>query len=271
VPTATEVADLVWSAHISWLFAELPYEERPRAARRAGFRCIESVWPQPDEREQLPARIAEEGLSVSLLNCAAGDLEAGDRGFINDPSRGDQAERSFADAAALASRIGAKTINVLVGRALPDLGLRRQREAAVLTLRSFGAEARARGLTVVVEPLNEMENPGYLASDPASARELIEDAGSESLGILFDVYHLARVGSDPLAAIDRHGDLIRHVQISDFPGRGEPGSGNLDLPAILARLRSCGYRGAIGLEYRPTAATLGSLAFTRSSEYPVAL
>ncbi len=268
--TATEVADLIWSAHISWLFEELPYEERPRAARRAGFRCIEAVWPQPAEREQLQARITEEGLSVSLLNCAAGNLEAGERGFINDPSRGDQAERGFAAAADLASRIGAKTINVLVGRALPDLGVRRQRDAAILRLRSFGAEARARGLTVVVEPLNKVENPGYLAPDPASAQKLIEDAGSDALGILFDVYHLARVGSDPLAAIDRHGELIRHVQISDFPGRGEPGSGNLDLPAILARLRSRGYRGAIGLEYRPTAATLRSLAFTSSPEYPVA-
>ncbi len=268
--TPIEVADLIWSAHISWLFAERPYEERPRAARRAGFRCIETVWPQHGEREQLPARVEKEGLSVSLLNCAAGNLEAGERGFINDPSRGEQAERGFAAAAALATRIGAKTINVLVGRALPDLAVWRQRDAAILLLRSFGAEARARGLTVVVEPLNEVENPGYLAPDPASARQLIEDAGSEALGILFDVYHLARVGSDPLAAIDRHGDLIRHVQISDFPGRGEPGSGNLDLPAILDRLRSSGYRGAIGLEYRPTAATVRSLAFTRSAEYPVA-
>src|SRR5690349_20959853 len=116
-----EAADLIWSAHISWLFSELPYEKRPQAARRAGFRFIETVWPQPDEREQLPARIEKEGLSVSLLNCAAGDLEAGERGFINDPSRGDQAERGFAAAAALAGRIGAKTINVLVGRELPGL------------------------------------------------------------------------------------------------------------------------------------------------------
>jgi hydroxypyruvate isomerase len=264
------VADLTWSAHISWLFAELPYEERPRAARRAGFGCIETAWPEPDERERLPARVEEEELSVSLLNCPAGDIEAGERGFINDPSRGEEAERGFAAAADLAIRTGARTINVLVGRALPDLGLRRQRDAAVLRLRSFGDEARARGLIVVVEPLNEAENPDYLAPDPASARELIEDAGSDALGILFDVYHLARVGGDPLAAIDRHADLIRHVQISDFPGRGEPGSGSLDLPGILERLRSHGYRGAIGVEYRPTAATVGSLAFTRSAEYPVA-
>jgi hydroxypyruvate isomerase len=124
-------------------------------------------------------------------------------------------------------------------------------------------------LSVVVEPLNDAENPGYLAPDPASARQLIEEAGSEALGILLDVYHLARVGTDPLETIDHHGELIRHVQISDFPGRGEPGSGNLDIPAILARLRSCGYRGAIGLEYRPTGATGTSLAFTESADYPV--
>jgi hydroxypyruvate isomerase len=40
-----------WSAHISWLFGELPYLERVGAARAAGFGTIESAWPA-DERDR---------------------------------------------------------------------------------------------------------------------------------------------------------------------------------------------------------------------------
>jgi hydroxypyruvate isomerase len=269
VETPPGARGLTWSAHISWLFEELPYPERPKAARMAGFRCIETAWPQQADRENLAGTIADQGLCVSLLNCPAGNVEAGERGFINDPSRSDEAERGFSAAAALAVQIGAPKINVLIGRAIPTLSMRRQRDAVVSRLRSFAAEAQARGLLVVVEPLNEAENPGYLAPDPTSARQLIEDAGSEALGLLFDVYHLARVGVDPLGAIDRHGQLIRHVQISDFPGRGQPGTGSLNLAEILSRLRSSGYWGAIGLEYRPSGSTLSSLAFTRRPGFPV--
>ncbi len=269
--TPSKTEDLTWSAHISWLFEELPYLERLGAAGRAGFRCIETAWPQPAERERLPERVANEGLAVSLINCSAGAVGAGERGFINDPSRRVEAERCFSDAAALAVQIGAPNVNVLVGRALPNLSVRRQREAVISALRSFGAEARARGLRVVVEPLNLAENPGYLAPDPLSARRLIEDAGSEALGLLFDVYHLARVDADPLAAIERHAQLIHHVQVSDCPGRGQPGTGSLDLPKILSRLDSAGYRGAVGLEYRPRGSTADSLDFLREAGLPVSL
>ncbi|WP_344571284.1 TIM barrel protein, partial [Streptomyces caniferus] len=42
-----------------------------------------------------------------------------------------------------------------------------------------------------------------------------------------------------------------HVQIADSPGRGAPGTGSLDLAALLARLQKAGYDGWTGLEYKP--------------------
>ncbi|MGE5408924.1 MAG: hydroxypyruvate isomerase family protein [Syntrophothermus sp.] len=264
-----ERVSLRWSAHVSWLFTEHPYLERPQAAREAGFRLVESAWPGPVEREGLPRALAEQGLSVPLLNCPAGHVAKGERGFINDPSRAGEAERYFSEAVELAVRIGAGAVNVLAGLALPGVGERRQRDTARAMLRALAAEAGARGIGVVLEPLNEAENPGYLTPDPDSARRLLEAAGSENLGLLLDVYHLVRVGSDPLEAIRRHGELIRHVQISDFPGRGQPGTGDLDLREVLSALLANGYRGAIGLEYTPLGGTAASLSFTRASALPV--
>ncbi|MGD0452076.1 MAG: TIM barrel protein [Solirubrobacteraceae bacterium] len=263
---------LVFSAHISWLFGERPYLERVGAARRAGFRWIESAWPaEPDDRAQLPAKVAEHGVAVALLNCPAGDVEHGERGFANDPARREQLEQAFLAAAELAQRIGAGKLNLLVGRALPGVRLERQRTSVVEALRALAPEAAARGLRIVIEPLNAIENPGYLAPTPQDAAELIEAAGSDALGLLLDVYHVARVGADPLAAVERCAGLIGHVQIADFPGRGQPGSGALDIRGILEALDAVGYTGAVGLEYEPRGSSEASLAFLRSGWQPASL
>ncbi|HTZ87078.1 MAG TPA: TIM barrel protein [Solirubrobacteraceae bacterium] len=263
-----------WSAHISWLFTELPYLERPAAARAAGFQAIESAWPD-DERDRagLAEAVAEQraaaraegrDLDVALLNCPAGNTAGGERGFVNDESRREEAEAAFDEAVELALAIGAPCLNLLVGRALPDVPVSRQREAIVSALRSFAPRARAAGLRILLEPVNEIENPGFLAPTPGAAVELIEASGAEhagQLGLLLDVYHVARAGDDPAAAIKRYGEWIGHVQISDWPGRGAPGTGSLDFTTILSALAESRYDGAVGMEYEPkesTEETLGS-------------
>jgi hydroxypyruvate isomerase len=252
---------LRWSAHISWLFGELPYLERVGAARRAGLDWIETAWPAPAEHDGLARAIAEHGVGVALLNCDAGDVANGERGFVNDPARREEAERAFLAAAELAQRVGARELNVLVGRELPGIGRERQLRAVVDALRAFAEEARARGLGIALEPLNEIENPGFLAPTPEAAAALIEQVGSDAVGLLLDVYHVARAGAKPAAAIERHAALIRHVQLADFPGRGQPGSGVLDIWALLHTLDASGYAGAVGLEYEPRGTSAASLQF----------
>jgi 3-hydroxyisobutyrate dehydrogenase-like beta-hydroxyacid dehydrogenase len=57
------------------------------------------------------------------------------------------------------------------------------------------------------------------------------------------------------AAIARYTDRTAHVQVADAPGRGEPGTGDLDLDRYLGKLSDHGYAGWVGLEYKPTTAT----------------
>jgi hydroxypyruvate isomerase len=254
-----------WSAHISWLFTEVPYLERVAAARDAGFTTIESAWPEREQdRGGLAAAVAEQGVDVALLNCPAGDTASGERGFVNDASRRDEADAAFGEAVELAVAIGAPNLNLLVGRALPSVPESRQRAAIASALRSFAPIAAAHGLRILLEPVNEIENPGFLAPTPDAAVELIEAAGSdhaEHLGLLLDLYHVARAGDDPASAIERHREWIGHVQVSDHPGRGAPGSGTLPVWDLLDQLRASRYDGAVGLEYEVPGATKESLGF----------
>lgn len=255
-----------WSAHISWLFAELPFLERVGAARAAGFSTIESAWPEAErDRAMLPAAVAEHGVDVALLNCAAGDAAGGERGFVNDDSRREEAERAFADALALAAAVGAPNVNVFVGRALPGVPESRQRAAIVAALRSFAPLAADAGVRILLEPVNAIEHPGFLAPTPDAAVALIEEVGDDRLGLLLDVHHVARAGDDPLDAIARHGERIGHVQVSDHPGRGAPGTGRLDFAAIFEALAASGYDGAVGLEYEPRGPTEPTLELWRKS------
>jgi hydroxypyruvate isomerase len=256
-----------WSAHISWLFAELPYLRRITAARGAGFTAIESAWPErAQDRAGLAAAVAEQRVDVVLLNCAAGDTASGERGFINDDSRREEAEAAFTEAVELAVAIGATNLNLLVGRALPGVSESRQRAAIVSALRSFAPLAAANGLRILLEPVNEIENPGFLAPTPHDAAALIEQAGADQLGLLLDLYHVARAGDDPSAAIERHRERIGHVQISDHPGRGAPGTGELPIWDLLEQLRASRYDGAVGLEYEPYGPTEPTLDFMRDTQ-----
>ncbi|HTA04987.1 MAG TPA: TIM barrel protein [Solirubrobacteraceae bacterium] len=259
-----------FSAHISWLFTELPYLELVGAARAAGFSTIESAWPDDQgDREGLAAAVAEQrraapDFAVALLNCPAGDTDGGERGFINDDSRRDEAEAAFAAAVELAVAIGAPKLNLLVGRALPGVPESSQRDAIVAALRSFAPVARQHGLRILLEPVNAIENPGFLAPTPDAAVALIEAAGAEhadQLGLLLDIYHVARAGDDPARAIERHRKWIGHVQISDHPGRGAPGTGSLPIWELLEQLRTSRYEGAVGLEYQAPVPIGDSLRF----------
>jgi hydroxypyruvate isomerase len=99
------------------------------------------------------------------------------------------------------------------------------------------------------------------AADAATVVDRARAAGAGNVGILFDVYHLATNGDDIDRAIAAYADKVAHVQIADAPGRGEPGTGQLDLDGYLARLEQAGYTGWVGLEYKPTVPTVESLAW----------
>lgn len=202
--------------------------------------------------------------AVALLNCPGGDSATGERGFVNDDTRREEAETAFAEAVELAVAIGAPNLNLLVGRSLPGVPESRQRAAIVSALRSFAPVALERGLRILLEPVNEIENPGFLAPTPDAAVELIEAAGAEhagQLGLLLDLYHVARAGDDPARAIERHHEWIGHVQLSDHPGRGAPGTGSLPIWDLLEALQASRYEGAVGLEYKAPAPTEESLGY----------
>lgn len=242
------------------LFTELPPCERPAAAARAGFGCVETWWPPADDVAAWVAAVREAGVDVACVNADGGDIGAGERGFCTDPDQAERTLEAVRAAVAVAVAVNAPAVNVLAGLVRPDRPLESQRAAAVAVLRTCGELAAAAGRVIVVEPINAVDVPGYLLPTPAAATALLRETGHPAVRLLYDAYHVARGGGDPLAELAAVAPWIAHVQYADCPGRGAPGTGGVSLQALVERLAAVGYEGAIGLEFAPGGPTEPALA-----------
>ena len=243
-----------FSANMSILFKEAPLLERFGRAAEAGFSAVEFWWPGHDvELGQIERAVEVAALEVALFNFDAGDMPAGDRGLAGDPDREQQFRENVPVALELARSLGCRKMNVLVGHEIPGMGRDEQLALARENVR-FAAE-EAVGITVMVEAVNTFENGPYLLYTTEQAVEFVREVGRENVRVQHDFYHMQRMEGNLVANLQEHIGSIGHVQIADSPGRGEPGTGEINYPYVLAALEDLGYDGHIGLEYNPTTET----------------
>ncbi len=253
-----------FAANISLLFAEAPFLERPALAARAGLSAIELWWPPADALDGLEDAVRDAGVEVALLNFDAGDMAAGDRGLLSDPARLDAFRANVPVALELASRLGCRRLNALVGVRVPALTAEEQLELARESVAWAADEAAASGASVLVEALNTYENGAYLLTRTEEARRFVEAVGRRNVLLQYDAYHMQRMEGNLTETLRAHIDRIGHIQIADVPGRGEPGTGEIRFDFLLAEIDRLGYEGWVGLEYRPSGgSTEASLAWLR--------
>jgi len=259
---------LPYLVNCSLLFTEVPLLRRPAAAKAAGFTAVEFWWPfatpVPPDREvdAFATAIEDAGVSLIGLNFFAGDLAGPDAGVLSIPARGGEFRDNIDVVAGLAGRLGIQGCNALYGNRVEGVDPAAQDELATESIVLAAKAVAGTGTTVLIEPVSGPKPyPLRTADDAAAVVSRVRAAGAANVGFLCDLYHLASNGDDIDAAIAAHSGITAHVQIADAPGRGEPGSGQLDLGRYLAELADRGYRGWVSLEYKPTSATEESLAW----------
>src|SRR3954452_1538575 len=238
-------------ANISLLFTEVPFLERFAAARSAGFDAVELWWPRGEDLDAVEAAVADAGVEVVLLNFDAGDMPAGDRGLFSDPARAAELEANLPVALAFADAIGCRRLNALLGFGSLDLARENVQRVADL----------AGEKTILIEAVNSFENGPYLLTNTRDSASFVRSTGRDNVRVQYDAYHMQRMEGNLLPTIAEHLDLIGHVQIADAPGRGEPGTGEIDYEYLLPKLDELGYDGWVGLEYKPTGATVDTLSW----------
>ncbi|MEO5851875.1 MAG: TIM barrel protein [Nocardioides sp.] len=263
---------LRYLANCSMLFTERPLLERPQAAKDAGFDAIEFWWPWPDQPvpgdadvDAFVASVRDAGVQLVGLNFFAGDLAGPDCGVLSIPDRAGQFRENLPVSVGIGEQLGVSSFNALYGNRVDGSSPREQDELGREQLGLAADAADAIGAGVLVESVSGPKPyPLRTAADSAAVVTAVRADGHANVGFLCDLFHLANNGNDPdelAQAIATYADLTTHVQIADCPGRGEPGTGDLDLLGLVGDLAAHGYTGWVGLEYKPTTDTEASLAW----------
>jgi hydroxypyruvate isomerase len=248
-----------FAANLTMLFNEVPFLDRFERAAKAGFEAVEFLFPYAVPAADIRARLADNGLKLVLHNLPAGDWDAGERGIACLPERRDEFRRGVGRALEYATALGVPQLNCLAGKAPAQVADATLRTTLVDNLRFAAAELGAAGLKLLVEPINHYDIPGFYLNRSAQALAILDEVGAGNAFLQYDIYHMQRTEGELAATLQRHLARIAHIQIADNPGRNEPGTGEINYPFLFRHLDRIGYKGWVGCEYKPAAATEAGL------------
>jgi hydroxypyruvate isomerase len=201
----------------------------------------------------LPAEHWAQARGLGLELVVVDGHESIDLGF-NDRSRHaslqDQVRRALDGAVAA----GVRNLSVMSG----STGEAADAEAiAICTegLAPLAEEAAAAGVCLLLEPLNtKVDHPDHQCRTTDWGVAVIEQVGSPSLRLLYDVYHMQLMEGDLLRTIDRVFEHIGHIHTAGVPGRHELDDlQEVNWRGVAAHLRAHGYQGFVGHEFVPRA------------------
>jgi 2-dehydrotetronate isomerase len=255
-----------FAANLSMLYPELDFLERFEAAAQDGFKAVEFLFPYAYDAEVLAAKLAQQGLQQVLFNAPPGGSEresidkawaAGARGLACLPGREVEFQAGIALALTYSKALNCPRLHVMAGLVPAGETRASVRATYVNNIRHAAQLAAAQGVTILIEPLNLRDNPGFFLSRQDDAHGLIEEIGEPNVAVQFDLYHCQIVEGDLATKIRRYlpTGRVGHFQIAGVPMRHEPDLGELNYPYIFDVIdevsAACGWQGWVGCEYRP--------------------
>ena len=227
------------------VFQELPFIERVRRIDELGFQVEIWDWTVKD----IDALVATGATFSSMTGYTEGSLA--------DAAGGEALLRTAEQTIEIARGLGCTRLVVhgtqLDSRGLPVAPVENVTPTmwltAYRTLSRLAELGERAGVTFCLENLNlAVDHPGVPFARAEDTLALVEAVGSPGVRMMLDLYH-AQIGEGNLIELLRRADgLIGEVQVADVPGRCEPGTGEINYPAIAQALEHLGYTGTIGLE-----------------------
>jgi 2-dehydrotetronate isomerase len=248
-----------FSANLGFLFSDRPEIERVAAAASCGFKAVEMHWPYHVPAHDMRDALAAYDLTMLGLNMPVGDV-AGDFGLAAVPGRESEFQQALDQALSYGTTIQASAIHCLAGIVSHEDNAPAER-TFIANLQMAADKAGQAGMTVLIEPMNHRDRPGYFLHHVEQAAAIIEQAGRRNIKLMFDCYHVQITQGDLIARLRTHLDLIGHVQIAAVPSRAEPDEGEVNYREIFRALDSLGYQGWVGAEYKPRGRTEDGLGW----------
>jgi len=233
---------------MGWCFDPMPAPELARHCKSLGLVAMEGVG-----REHYPF-IRELGLKISLVSS-----HGWQRG-VCDPAQHDFCEKALREAIDVAVAIDCSKVITFTG--LLPAGMDRQeaeRNCIAGWKRVIGYAERNK-ITLCLEHLNSRDDthpmkghPGYFGDDVDQCVRMIEQIGSPSMKLLFDIYHVQIMHGDVIRRIRQYHNVVAHYHTAGVPGRGElDDTQEVNYPAVMLAILETGYEGFVAQEFIPT-------------------
>lgn len=252
------------AANLSMMFTELAFLDRFAAAAAAGFPAVEFLFPYDFAAAEIAARLKQHRLAQALFNLPPGDWAKGERGMAALPGRENEFMAGLERALDYALATGCKRLHAMAGNWPASADRREGTAVYVQNLRRAAERVARHGITLLIEPLNSRDNPGYFLNTTTEAMAVLRAVGSENVQLQLDLYHCQITEGDLAMHIRNLAGAYAHVQIAGVPDRHEPDQGEVNYHYLLGLLDEIGYDGWIGCEYRPAGATGAGLGWART-------
>ncbi len=244
-----------FAANLTMLFTEVPFIDRFEAAHRAGFSHVEFLFPYAFDSSEIVEQLEKYNLQVVLFNMPPGNWDEGERGFAAIPGREEEFRASVDIALHYAKAFGCKRVHAMSGIIDSKSSYEQHVETFIQNFRYAADVFVKEGITLLVEPLNQRNMPGYFVAHQRVAAELIERLERPNVKLQLDTYHAQIVDGDLTTLIRDLSQVIGHIQIASVPDRNEPVDGEVHYPYLYKVLDDVGYEGWIGCEYNPKGTT----------------
>ena len=246
---------VTFSANLGFLWADLPLPSAILAAKAAGFDAVECHWPYATPSTEITAALKGTGLEMLGLNTPKSAGGIGQFGLCALSGQETLARAVIDQSLDFADEIGARCLHVMAGIASGPAA----QESFCAALTYACHQAKQNGVTILIEPLNRYDAPGYFLNSLAQAEEVITSVNQPNLKLMFDCYHVGRTEGDVLTQLQARLPLIGHIQFASIPNRQSPDQGSLDYKQVFAAIESLGWARPLGAEYHPGGVTENSL------------
>jgi 2-dehydrotetronate isomerase len=252
-----------FAANLSMMFQEIEFLDRFGAAAKAGFRGVEFLFPYDFKAADIADRLKKHDLTQALFNTPPGNWGAGERGLAALPGREKEFRDGVARAIDYAKATNCRTIHTMAGL-WPAGKAKAEGDAVYVENVRYAADlAKKDGITVVIEPINTRDIPGYFLNTTTEGIAILDKVARDNARLQLDLYHCQIMEGDLAERTKRLMPRVSHVQIAGTPGRHEPDIGEVNYPFLYDLLDELGYKGWVGCEYRPKGATLAGLGWAR--------
>jgi hydroxypyruvate isomerase len=232
---------VIFAANLGSLWSELPYLDKFEAAAAAGFQGVVVPLPYDVPAKDTQRAALRVALPVVQISAPPPNYAGGERGFAAVPGLEQRFRYDLRRAVRYCAALKAPLLHIMGGPAKGEAA----RQALLSNLR-HAVETVPESICLTLQP--QAQEDAFL-NDFDLAADIVREVGSPKLGLQFHSHHAQQLQGNAATVFRKHASAIRQVQIGDAPGRGAPGTGQIDFEALFSAMAAADYQGWVVADY----------------------